>query len=99
MNSAVNNLGVTLLIYSFVLLMFSLSIYIFKKEKIYRGYPQGWLDIKSNPIPKDIKNFIATDGKTVEVIYMCTWGPYGEIYFNRYDKTFVTHWQLLPDVP
>ncbi len=99
MNEGINQIGLTLLIYSIIFLTFSGAVYLFQKDKIYRGFPQGWLDIKTHKIPKDIRHFIATDGKKVEVLSSCTWGPYGEIYFSSYDKSFVTHWQPLPDVP
>ena len=75
------------------------AIYFFQKEKIYRYECNTWLDIKSNPIPKDIKGFIATDGKYVDYIYIINWGPYGEIYFNFRKDTYVTYWQPLPDAP
>lgn len=75
------------------------GIYFYKKEKIYRYTTTDWLEIKKYPIPKDIRGFIATDGKKVEHIHSITWGPYGEVIFNKYDETYLTHWMPLPDVP
>lgn len=75
------------------------GIIYFQKERIYRSFPSGWLDIKKYPIPEDIKYFIATDGNTVEYIYGLSWGPYGEVIFDKYKKTYITHWQPLPDLP
>lgn len=59
----------------------------------------GWMDIKKHPIPKDIRGFLGSDGKKVDYIYSVTWGPYGEVIFNNYDKTYITHWQALPQPP
>jgi len=94
-----NSLSWMLLVYSVAAIFFSGAVYIFQKDKIYRGFPEGWLDVKTHKIPKDIICFIATDGKKVDIIYQCNWAPYGEIYFNRYKNTYVTHWQPLPDAP
>lgn len=77
----------------------SIGIYFFQKEKIYRYTGNGWLDVKEYPIPDDARNFIVTDGKNVDCQYSIKWSPHGKIYFSEYQKTFVTHWQPLPDVP
>lgn len=74
-----------------------------KQPKIYRIPSQGWLHIKENPIPIDIKEYIASDGKEVSIKYDIKWGPRGEIYYknNSYSNEFsyITHWQPLPDLP
>lgn len=82
------------------IVMFCLSgIFYFQKDRIYRQNSTGWLDIKKNPIPEDIREFIATDGKTVECKFSVQWGRYGEVIFNNHKKTYITYWQPLPDVP
>jgi Protein of unknown function (DUF551) len=83
----------------FILTCVILCIYFFQKEKIYRYPSDKWLPIKEYPIPKDIRGFIGTDGKKVDYVYQVTWAPYGEIFFNTYDKTYITHWMPLPDAP
>src|ERR1700674_1541214 len=77
----------------------SLGFYFLHKEKIYRYPAEGWLSVKDHPIPEDIKNFIATDGKTVTTLYEPKWGPHGGVYFDKYDKTFVKYWRPLPEAP
>jgi len=94
-----NNIATILLIYASASLFFSIAIYIFQKDKIYRCPSNEWIDIKKHPIPNDIRGFIATDCKKVDYLYEIIWGPYGEVYFNKYNKTYVTYWQALPDVP
>ena len=84
---------------SLVSFLMASAIYIFNKDKIYRYKAHGWLDIKKYPIPKDIKAYIATDGKEVEHFSSVTWGPYGEVIFSRYKDKYVTHWQPLPEPP
>lgn len=71
----------------------------FKKPRIYRSDSAGWLSIKDHPIPEDMRDFIATDGKNVEYIHSPKWGPHGKVYFESYKETFITHWQPLPDIP
>lgn len=75
------------------------SITLYNKRKIYMSPSSGWLDIKKYPIPNDIKGYLGTDGKTVDYMYDLSWGPHGEILFNNYDKTYLTHWQALPAPP
>jgi hypothetical protein len=83
-----------------VLTLFIISSIIFyQKDKIYRYQSTEWFDVKKYPIPKDIKGFIGTDGKKVQYIAYIEWAPYGEIFFDKYDKTILTHWHPLPDVP
>lgn len=88
-----------LLIPSFTFCFLFTGIYFYQKEKIYRYPSNDWLDIKKYPIPKDIRGFIATDGKKVEYLFFIKWGPYGEIFFDYNKETYITHWQPLPDLP
>jgi len=82
------------------IMVFCISgVFYFQKDRIYRGYPSGWLDIKKHSIPDDVRGFLGTDGKRVEYLYIVRWGPYGQIIFSEYDKTYLTHWQPLPDLP
>ena len=76
-----------------------LSIIYFLKEPKIRYPDKGWMDIKSHPIPDNIKDYIATDGKTVSTKYGIEWGPHGEIIFCKYDKTYLKYWQPLPEPP
>ena len=75
------------------------SLFFLWKDRVYRYRAQGWLDIKTHPISDDIRGFIATDGKKVDYLYLVEWGPYGEVLFNSYDKTYVKYWQPLPEAP
>ncbi len=86
------------------LIYLTLSIHErYKRPKIYRVKSTGWLDIKTHPLPKGIKGFIATDGYEVDHKYGVEWGPYGDIFYKKSyfdDKhTYITHWQPMPDVP
>ncbi len=92
-------IGYTILPYALGAFLGCSAIYLFQKEKIYRISSIGWLDIKKHPIPHDIRGFIGTDGKKVDYIYLVKWGPYGEVFFSEYNRTYITHWQPLPDLP
>lgn len=76
-----------------------LIMHFFQKDKIYRYPTNEWLNLKENPIPDDIHGFIATDGKSVDYKYSISWAPHGKIYFSQYNKTYITHWMPLPDLP
>lgn len=80
-------------------LIAAICIYLFQKEKVYRYPATGWMDVKTYPIPEDIRNFIATDGKEVDVIYAPSWGPHGKVLFQKYSNTYVKYWQPLPEAP
>lgn len=75
------------------------SVHYIHKDKIYRSNSTGWLSVKEYPIPEDIRDFLATDGNKVVCLYKPKWGPHGKVHFGEYDKTHITHWQPLPDVP
>src|SRR5271169_6447531 len=76
-----------------------LIMHFFQKQKIYRYPTSDWMNIEHQPIPDDIRGFLATDGKTVEYCYFIKWAPHGKIYFSEYNKTYISHWMPLPDVP
>jgi hypothetical protein len=82
-----------------VIFFIASSIILYQKEKIYMSPSSEWVDVKKHPIPKDIRCFLGTDGKKVEYFYTVQWGPYGEIIFNNYEKTYLTHWQAMPCPP
>ena len=75
------------------------SMHFLQKEKVYRYKTNDWMQLKYHPIPEDIKGFIATDGKTVDYCFCVKWAPYGNIWFSEYNKTYITHWMPLPDLP
>lgn len=86
------------------IIILTLSIHDrYKQPKIYRVQSSGWLDIKTHPLPKDIKGYLATDGKEVDYKYSVEWGPYGDVYYRKSyytDKhTYITYWQPMPDLP
>lgn len=81
------------------LFLFSLYIYFLTKPRIYRYPAKGWIDIKSNPIPDDATDILITDGKDVRHVYTVEWGSNGKVIMSCYNKTFVTHWQPMPEAP
>lgn len=75
------------------------DIFFKKKQKIYRYPSAGWMDINKFPLPEDIKDYLATDGKDICHFYMPKYDSNGKTYFCSYDKTYITHWQPLPEAP
>lgn len=92
-------LPVTFICLSIFIFALGYQKYYLNKQGYYRCSTTGWLSVKDHPIPEDIRGFIATDGNKVEYIYGLEWGPYGKVFMNKYEKTFITHWQPLPEPP
>jgi hypothetical protein len=74
------------------------GITFYHKQKVYRIEPTGWLSVEEHQIPKDIKDYLGTNGREVKHFYKVQWGPHGKIWYDT-DKTYITHWQAFPDVP
>lgn len=76
------------------------ALFFYTKEKKYCYDTNGWLDIKKYPIPEDIGDFFATDGKEVKHFYTPRWGPHGEVLFSDYSKkSYVKYWLPMPSIP
>lgn len=99
MNEIMKYMSVTLLSGALPFFLVAAGVHFLNKEKKYRFPGTGWLNIKEVPLPEDLKDYIATDGKKVEYKSSIRWAPYGKVYFCEYDKTYITHWQPFPDVP
>jgi Protein of unknown function (DUF551) len=98
LSEAINEISKVMLPAAVVALFMGGFLFL-QKDRIYRQPSVGWLDVKTHKIPEDIKGFLATDGKKVDSKYQPEWGPNGEAIFNRYEKTYVTHWQPFPEPP
>lgn len=73
---------------------------LIKKKKVVRYPSKEWLLLTENPIPQKVEGeILASDGKKVKYIDRIRWAPHGKIWFEEYDKTFVTHWMPMPEAP
>jgi hypothetical protein len=94
---------------SFTIFLFLLCIFVgfiigIKRQipaqiNIYRYEGKGWLDVNQYPIPDDMRYYLVTDGKEIKNEVYPEYDRNGKPIFNKYSKTFVTHWQPYPDVP
>jgi hypothetical protein len=82
-----------------VAVLVSMFVYFFKKEPIYMYKSTGWLDVKQYPIPTNITWYLATDGERVDNMFRLTWGPHGQLVFDKYEMTYITHWMPYPAPP
>lgn len=72
-----------------------------KKEKkqvvIYKtDHKHGWIDIRDNPIPHDIGEFLASDGEIVRSEYSVKYNHLG-VPVMAWDKRPVKKWMPVPE--
>ena len=91
---------------AFITISFSLMIFAMdwsKKPRVHWYPEQQWFDIKEIPLPLefDYSEFFITDGKNVELqrAFLIECDRFGKPYFNKYSKTYITHWTPIPAPP
>lgn len=81
------------------IITFIFSNLLYNREKKCFYPDKGWMNINEYPIPEDIRDFLATDGKEVSHMYMINYNSQGKARFNIYKESYITHWQPLPSPP
>lgn len=90
-----------LILISIVLMIYFLE---WKHKPRLHCYPnQEWfnIDIDYLPLKDDYNTFLITDGNNVDLTkaFLIQCDRFGKPYYNKFNKTYITHWAPIPVPP